>query len=106
MPTDAALASLQAAIEALLADIDSLQRPAPPPVQTTRLEGAALRAHLDRLSRALEYDLGAVEPLLAELQAGVAGTPLEEPVASMAALVDVFEIDAAQERLRALSNHV
>ena len=106
VPTDAALASLQAAIEALLADIDSLQRPAPPPVQTTRLEGAALRAHLDRLSRALEYDLGAVEPLLAELQAGVAGTPLEEPVASMAALVDVFEIDAAQERLRALSNHV
>ncbi len=103
VPTDAALASLQTAMEALMADIDSLQDPDPTPLAATRLEGDALRAHLDRLSQALEYDLGAVEPLLAELQASVAGTPLEEPVASMASLVDVFDIDAAQERLRALS---
>jgi two-component system sensor histidine kinase/response regulator len=62
----------------------------------------ALRAMLSRLAKALVNDLGAAEPLLAELRAGVVGTPLEAEIAVIAALVDVFDTDAALTRLNHL----
>ena len=62
----------------------------PPPCRWPPVPCATLLA---RLAHALEYDLGAAESLLAELRAGVAGTPLEPDVAAVAALVDDFDID-------------
>ena len=40
--------------------------------------------------------------MLAELREGVAGTSLEINIASIAALVDAFDIDTALEQLSAL----
>ncbi|GAB3192177.1 hybrid sensor histidine kinase/response regulator [Hydrogenophaga aquatica] len=104
-PAEAALEQLQASLTRLLTDIDSLGEQVPPPDTGSSpvMSAEALRALLQRLAYALEYDLGAAEPLLAQLRAGVAGTPLEESIATVAALVDVFDIDAAQERLRTLT---
>ena len=52
-----------------------------------------LRAMLSRLAKALVYDVGAAEPLLAELRAGVVGTSMEAEIGVIAALVDVFDTD-------------
>ena len=59
------------------------------------LSNSALDALLTRLAHALEYDLGAVEPLLAKLCAGVAETPLEAHAKALAVLADNFDIDGA-----------
>ena len=45
---------------------------------------------MQRLTEALDYNLGAAEPLILELRAGVSGTPLEPEIAAIAAQVDVF----------------
>ncbi len=104
LPEAAELERLQALLRQVLRDIDNLDSGAV--VATTSayptLTPELLRDRLQRLAHALEYDLGAAEPLLAELRAGVAGTPLESEVAAIAALVDVFDIDVALARLRAL----
>ncbi len=103
-PEAAELERLQALLWQVLRDIDNLDSGAVAattsayPTFTPEL----LRDRLQRLAHALEYDLGAAEPLLAELRAGVAGTPLESEVAAIAALVDVFDIDLALARLKAL----
>jgi HPt (histidine-containing phosphotransfer) domain-containing protein len=104
LPAAAALDKAEALLLAVLQDIDSLAvAPAPTLASAAApLAADALRALLARLSHALEYDLGAAEPLLAELRAGVAGTPLEAEVAAVAALVDVFDIDAALVQLKQL----
>ena len=103
LPLPAVLHALQSAMDDLFADIDRLPADQPVSVHAAPLEGAALHERLLQLSDALEHDLGAVEPLLTELRAGVAGTPLQEPLDAIAALVDVFDIDTAQQRLRALT---
>ncbi len=51
---------------------------------------------LGDLIEALNYDLGAVDPLLGELRAGTAGGELETEIAAIAAHCDVFDIDEAQ----------
>lgn len=106
VPAPELLDALAASFAALMADIDRLTPVSPPVVLRQRLEGPALREHLLKLEQALGYDLGAVEPLLVDLRAGVAGTAFEEPVAAIASLVDVFDIDAAQEHLRRLSGRL
>jgi signal transduction histidine kinase/DNA-binding response OmpR family regulator/HPt (histidine-containing phosphotransfer) domain-containing protein len=63
------------------------------------LTHAAIRALLERLAYALEYDLGAVEGLLGELRAGTADMPLAADIEALAAEVDVFDLDAARHRL-------
>ncbi|WP_374328657.1 response regulator [Azonexus sp.] len=92
---------LQQAMQA----IDSLAAPAAPAVAPTAapLPPEVLRSLLDRLANALEYDLGAAEPLLNELRAGVAGTPLAPAVAAVAARVDVFDIDNAVAQLKKIA---
>jgi len=104
LPAAAALDKAEALLLAVLQEIDSLAVAPAPTIASAAapLAADALRALLARLSHALEYDLGAAEPLLAELRAGVAGTPLEAEVAAVAALVDVFDIDAALVQLKQL----
>ncbi|MES2877223.1 MAG: response regulator [Pseudomonadota bacterium] len=109
-PDAAALDAMVALLRDVMRDIDSL---AASSMQTTLsaaapLDSGQLCERLERLRTALDYDLGVAEPLLAELRAGVVGTPLEPEIATIAARVDVFDIDAAQtllsqlhERLRA-----
>jgi HPt (histidine-containing phosphotransfer) domain-containing protein len=108
LPTAEMLDRAEQQLKALIRDIDGLGgSPIPALLGLAQpLSGPALRAVLARLARALEYDLGAAEPLLQELRAGVAGTPLEAGVAALAAKIDVFDIDAALAQLRQLDNTV
>src|SRR5690606_42029883 len=72
-PDAAQLALLAQRLAAVMADIDSLARPA---VGTASAAAAPLPAELvrrlDLLHAALDHDLGAAEGLLAALRAGVA----------------------------------
>jgi hypothetical protein len=54
----------------------------------------------------LEYDLGAAEPVLLELRAGLAGNPLEAELTAIAGQVDVFDIDAALARVNELQKRL
>ncbi|NMF97653.2 response regulator [Aromatoleum toluolicum] len=93
---DALLLRLMDEIDGLGDSSGAIPRPAAPLAPDT------LRELLARLGEALDNDLGAAEPLLAELRAGLAGTPLEADITSVGALVDVFDIDAARARLKGL----
>ncbi|MEX8519734.1 MAG: response regulator [Leptothrix sp. (in: b-proteobacteria)] len=108
-PPDAAtLAQTRRLLQAVLDDIDRLDAgPAPPPPPAAAaLDPGQLRERLERLARALEYDLGAAEPLLTELRAGVAGTALAPEIAAIAAQVDVFAIDDALKLLSTLQERL
>ncbi|MFN3986789.1 MAG: response regulator [Rhodocyclaceae bacterium] len=102
LPTADLLDETAALLAAVMADIDRIaalqeavaaDRDAPSVVPS--LSDEAVRGLLARLAYALEYDLGAAEPVLAELRAGVAGTPLEAPIAAIADRVEVFDLDTA-----------
>jgi len=96
-PDAASLDALERLLQAVMSDIDRLaDSGAAPAVERAPLDPVQLREGLERLAQALEYDLGAVEPLLADLRAGVAGTPLESDLAGIAARADVFDIDGAR----------
>jgi CheY-like chemotaxis protein/HPt (histidine-containing phosphotransfer) domain-containing protein len=101
VPEAAALSQAETLLGQVLHEIDGLAAgtPTPPPPVAAPLAGAALRTLLQQLQHVLEYDLGAAEALLAQLRAGVAGTALEGDVATLAARVDVFDIDDALARL-------
>jgi PAS domain S-box-containing protein len=103
LPDTAVLDETNALLKQVMSEIDGLTASA---VQTqppsAPLATDALRALLTRLTHALEYDLGSVDPLLGELSSGVIGTQLETEVAAVAALADAFDIDAALERLKKL----
>ena len=106
-PDADALEVMRVLLQDVMRDIDSL---AATPEQTTTpvaapLDPNQLRERLERLGEALDYDLGNAEPLLAELRAGVCGTPLEAEIAAIAGKVDIFDIDAAQALLSTLLDH-
>ena len=103
-PNAAALEALGALLQEVMQDIDGLAAvPEQTVVAVTRpLDPDQLRERLGRLGKALDYDLGGVEALLAELRAGVSGTPLEPELAAISAKVDVFDIDAARTLLASL----
>jgi len=87
----------------VMRDIDGLATVAPPaPVVAVPLAPEAVRGLLADLERALKYDLGGAEPVLARLRAAAAGTPLATEIGAIAALVDVFDIDAALAQLHKL----
>ena len=75
----------------------------PPPVPLTADEQDRLLADL---ATALEFDLGAAEPLLARLRAALAGTPTAAAVAEIAVLVDRFDTDEALQSVNALRGRV
>ena len=102
-PEAALLDAAQASLREVLGDIDTLDKAgAPPQGGTPPLPPEALHGLVRQLRRALETDLGAVEPLLSALNRGVAGTPLQEEAAQISALIDRFDIDAALARLNTL----
>ena len=94
-PEDDALDSAETQLRLVLRDIDGLAPSPPPPPPAAPLTPERRAELLDRLAHALEYDLGAVEPPLAELRAGSAGAPWETDVTALAEKVDMFDIDAA-----------
>ncbi|MDX5363570.1 MAG: response regulator [Pseudazoarcus pumilus] len=92
-------------LRATLEEIDTLLRnrpelPVAPAVQ--QLDAAALSDLLARLAHALEHDLGAAEPLLTELRAGLAGSELADIAEQLYERVDVFDIDGALSLLATL----
>ena len=106
LPSAERLTPVRESLQAVLYEIDSLlpaaaagphSEPASEP-----LDPAALQTRLQQLAQLLETDLGAVESLLSGLRAGVTGTPWAAAVASIAAKVEVFDIDQAQAELAAL----
>lgn len=107
LPSAAELAEVQALLDAVLRDIDSLAVGAPTPVPAAApIDAGRLREKLQRLAHALEYDLGAAEPVLLELRAGLAGNPLEAELTAIAGQVDVFDIDAALARVNELQKRL
>lgn len=97
---EAALDQLDKALQHAIAGIDALVAPAGAPVGAAAPLGTGqVRALLQQLGHALRYDLGAVEPLVEALRAGVAGTPLAAEVAAIAQRIDVFDLDDALARL-------
>jgi signal transduction histidine kinase/CheY-like chemotaxis protein/HPt (histidine-containing phosphotransfer) domain-containing protein len=103
VPDAAVLDEADALLQRVMREIDGLadrtDQALPP---AAPLAPDALRGLLARLGNALDYDLGAAEAVLAELRAGVAGSPLEAEIAAVAALVDVFDIDMARVKLEKL----
>lgn len=104
LPDTATLDEAKALLQQVMDDIDRLDSSSSqtPPPKAKPLTPDTLHILLKRLEHALEYDLGAAEALLAELQTGVAGTPLESQVATIAERVDVFDIDTALAQLKQL----
>ena len=103
-PSPAQLAEAETLLQHMVAEIDQLPVVDEGASAAVRpLTPAERRTLLHRLMHALEYDLGAAEPILVELRAGVAGTGLEAKIAEVAKLVDVFSIDTALDRLRELA---
>ena len=103
-PDAALLDELDALFDAAMAEIDSLPGNAPPPPASTArpIDPAQLHTLLARLTQALTYDLGAAESVLAALRTAAAGSTLEAAVTTLAAQVDVFEIDDARAQIRKL----
>jgi len=104
IPGDAEIEEMQTLLQRVIADIGGLPPAAasPPKFAAAALSREAALDRLHRLEHALEYDLGAAEGLLGELQAGTARTPDEAAVAEIAAKADVFAIEEATTLVRAL----
>ena len=66
------------------------------------MDAHQLYDRLENLRLVLEYDLGQAEPLLAELRTRVGNSPWRNGIASLAARVEVFDIDGARSELRLL----
>ncbi|HXP97162.1 MAG TPA: response regulator, partial [Telmatospirillum sp.] len=97
VPDDASLEEMRVLLAYVMADIDSLAvlpatAAAEPRVVLSRTE---IGDRLERLRRALEYDLGEAEGLLAELRGGLAGDVNEPVLTEISAKADIFAIDEA-----------
>ena len=107
-PSAAALGEMRARLEQVMGEIDSLAANAPHAIAPAAapLGSTRLRELVEQLAQALSYDLGAAEPLLTELRAGVGGTALESAITAIAAQVEIFAIDEALAQLNALRAHL
>lgn len=108
-PETAQWEALKKNLHQIIDDINNLteiSRQTPIPAKHALLNQIELSAQLDRLAYALEYDLGTVETLLAELQAGIDDNKAEQIVRDIAAKVDIFATDEALVLLRNLRNHI
>lgn len=102
-PDPADLDDARALMADLVAEIAGLDQQPESPRVAPPLTGAELDRLVGELRAALEYDLGAVEPLLRRLREGTAGTGRARLVEELATLVDLFEIDDALALLDALT---
>ncbi|MBN2885525.1 MAG: response regulator, partial [Chromatiaceae bacterium] len=94
------IAGMAEELGAVLRDIERLAQRAPRPARAEPgLEVEQLAARLEQLEVAFQTDLGAVEPLLDELAAALADSPLAGDLAQVAAAFEVFDIAAASEAL-------
>lgn len=103
-PDAATFDQADALLQRTMGEIDGVSSPpvlAPLP-GAVPMTPEAMQILLVRLKNALEFDLGAVEGLIAELRGGVAGTPLDAEIVAIAALADIFDIDAARARVKKL----
>jgi CheY-like chemotaxis protein len=88
----------------VLRDIDAVLLSTMPAVaeKPQTLSTTEWQSLLQRLGHALDYDLGTADGLISQLRACTMKTAMESEVAELARLVDVFDIDAAQDLLKAL----
>ena len=103
-PLPEELEVLQERLVDVLQDIDCLilrHEPAIRPAEAA-MDAHQLYDRLENLRLVLEYDLGQAEPLLAELRTRVGNSPWRNGIASLAARVEVFDIDGARSELRLL----
>ncbi|WP_320151168.1 response regulator [uncultured Tolumonas sp.] len=107
-PEPAQLKIMQQQLRQVMNDIDSLTNPVvEPSIQpTNRLSRDEVLARLDKLAYSLEYDLGAVEPLLTEIRANLSGYEVESLVGDIVAKTDIFAIDEALALLTTLRNRL
>lgn len=70
------------------------------------LDDERLSALLLELRQALQYDLGAAEPLLQELRHGCHGGPWEGAADEIAKLADIFDVDGAVDRIGRLQKEL
>jgi len=104
-PEPPALHELEARLQAVLADIDSLQATAAAPASAL-IDDAELCAALEQLAHALEHDLGAAESLLARLTPSLAAGPWAAAMAGIAQRIDAFDIDAALSLVNELQTQI
>ena len=104
MPSGDDLEAMSALLNRIVADIDSVSGAATPPTATEGpvLGPAGIIERLDRLRDALHNDLGALEELLVELEAGTADQHLAAAIREIAAKADIFAIDEATALIAAL----
>ena len=107
-PEPSQLKVMQQQLRQVMKDIDSLAKPtAVMPVQNTNnLSRDEILSRLDKLAYALEYDLGAAEPLLTELQTSLFGYEVESLVDDIVAKTDIFAIDEALALLTILRSRL
>jgi len=102
-PTETEWEGSRISQQQVIADIDSLAAAAAPaPAVGPPLNRAEIVERLDRLADALEHDLGAAEPILAELRSGMAGDTSEPILGEVSAKVDVFAVDDALAQVNVL----
>jgi two-component system sensor histidine kinase/response regulator len=96
MPEPTQFECLRQLLQQLMGEIDGLATPVVElPSVTAALGCDELLTKLATLASLLESDLGAVEPLLAELCSGMSGGEWEQAMTTIAAKVDRFAIDDA-----------
>lgn len=107
-PTAAEFEQLRELLQQVISDIDSLSVAAlsPPNLVGELLSTEQVLYKINALLTVLESDLGAAEPLLRALRAGVAATELETEVNEIAVEIDTFNIDQALLRLSALQQRL
>jgi CheY-like chemotaxis protein/HPt (histidine-containing phosphotransfer) domain-containing protein len=104
-PMTAQLDAMRGLLAEVTGEIDGLANPAPAPA-APMLATKELSARLTELVMLIDSDLGAAEVLLDRLGSGVAGSEQEDAIGEIAALINMFAIDEALARIKALQSHL
>ncbi|MDO8317967.1 response regulator [Rhodoferax sp.] len=103
VPEAAQFECLRGLLQQAMSEIDGLTgAETPVPRKTAALGRDELQAKLAALSALIENDLGAADLLLTELCSSSLEKDTAQEITSIAATIDKFEIDEAQEKIRQL----